>query len=61
MYWSSLFQQDNDVYDFLPLINPLGGILLFAIRINDPIVKKCLYIMLSGKKRNSCKLKDKLI
>jgi hypothetical protein len=62
MYWSSLFQKENNVYDFLPLINPLGGILLFVIRINDPIVKKCLYIILSGdKKRNSCKLKDKLI
>ncbi|CAD8069381.1 unnamed protein product [Paramecium sonneborni] len=62
IFWSELYS-GKDYYYYLPIIYPLGGILLFFIRINDPIVKKYLYNMLMGKKKTnqSGKLKDKLL
>ncbi|CAD8062135.1 unnamed protein product [Paramecium sonneborni] len=63
IFWSQLFSVQDYHYYFFPIIYPLGGILLFLIRINDPIVKKYLYNMLIGNKKTNqnCKLKDKLL
>ncbi|CAK62471.1 unnamed protein product (macronuclear) [Paramecium tetraurelia] len=63
IFWGQLiFNDDTHFYSF-PIIYPLGGILLFFIRINDPIVKKYIYTMIMGKKKKNqnCKLKDKLL
>ncbi|CAK70709.1 unnamed protein product (macronuclear) [Paramecium tetraurelia] len=62
MFWNQLNTSQSEHYYIFPIIYPLGGILLFLIRINDPIVKKYLYNVLIGKKKNqNQKLKDKLL
>lgn len=44
MFLSSLTNTIKEYKYFLPIINPLGGIFLFIIRINDPLVKKYILI-----------------
>ncbi|CAD8054861.1 unnamed protein product [Paramecium primaurelia] len=63
IFLSQSNNQNNNHYYLLPIIYPFGGILLFLIRINDPIVKKYLYNVLTGKKNKNQnnKLKDKLL
>ncbi|CAD8051665.1 unnamed protein product [Paramecium primaurelia] len=63
IFWTQLIPGDENRFYSFPIIYPLGGILLFLIRINDPIVKKYIYTIIMGKKKKNYnfKLKDKLL